>query len=198
MALVVCKKCNRTFSDTRNACIHCGALLNEEKEESKYKQIKNLISLDNFDNSEQIQLEQEFLKNNKGAYKYKQSTTFDKFATFTIIFSIVFFIVYFALMIYVSVADMEGVTWYDENNVDDTLAFVSLGCAVLSVLTTILWRVIEAVIILFNKESIKKYIYLKQFQKWLLEEKNIEYEPVFKKDWQREKFDKIDLTSMKL
>ena len=194
MSLVVCEKCGKKVSDTRNTCVHCGALLQNKIEKSN-KQTESLINFDNLDSSKKIQMEQEFIEKNKGAYKYKQKTTFDKFATFTMIFNFLFLICYFAFMIYLSVAEP---SWYDENNIDETIAFSSLGCVVFSFLIILLWKIVEAIKIIVNRNSIKKYVYIKEFQKWLLEKKNINYIPIFNRDSQKEIFDNIDLKYMKL
>lgn len=197
MALIECKKCGKSFSDTLDACIHCGAPLKED-ESSKNEKTSELISFDKLDSIRKLRLESEFVNGNKGAFKQKKRTTSDKFATFVMIFTILFFVSYFFLNIFLFVGEDEGIISFDSGFVDDTLAAVSLVLACASVLTALLWKITESIIILINKNSIKKYIYMKEFQKWLLEEKNIEYIPVFNRDSQKEIFDKIDLTCMKL
>ena len=44
-----------------------------------------------------------------------------------------------------------------------------------------------------RKNSDDKIIYIKKYQKWLLEEKNISYKPKFAKKQMQETFDSINL-----
>lgn len=196
MALIVCENCGKSCSDTRDKCVHCGASLREDKK-SNNERISNLISFDKFDNYKKIQLEKEFLKKNKSAFRYKQKTSFDKFATFTVLFTILYLITYFLLQIFLLVGSENEYIAYDYGVVNEPFAIASIVLAFVAVLVALLWIVIEAVTISFNKNSLKKYVYIKEFQKWLLE-KNIEYIPVFDKDSQKEIFEKIDLYRIKL
>lgn len=189
MALIICNKCGKNCSNTRDTCVHCGAPL-RDVEKNNNQRAGNLINFDKFDSIKKLQLETEFLKTNKGACKYKQRTTFCKLAKSAATFSVLYLIAYFALQIY-----LFAIKDYDIAN--ESFAIASLVLALLAPITALLFIIIEAITILSYKFSLKKYIYMKEFQRWLLE-RNIEYIPVFDRDSQKETFEKIDLTYMKL
>ncbi len=192
MAIVVCKVCGKTFSDTREACIHCGTLLKEKAiKQEKEVVINKKVDFNSLDKLRKIRLEEEFINDNKEALSYKQKTTYDKFGSKvskSVFFNVLFYIVLSILL-------------FAEFNVrvyNETYMIISLVSLIVAFVLVLFADLIEMIIVFVNKRSLKKYIYIKEFQKWLLEKKDINYIPVFDKDSQKEIFDKIDLEMMKL
>ena len=87
MALIICKHCGKKISDTTSTCIHCGKSLKDEPVvtspppvEIKTKDPERK-SFETLNQSTRHALEQEFLKANKKAFKFKRrEMEFEKFS----------------------------------------------------------------------------------------------------------------------
>ena len=202
MALVICKFCGKSFSDTRDRCVHCGASICEEKNKEENNDKENLFLFDNFDEQRKIELEIEFLNNNIGAYKYKQKTTYDKFthivsiiiASITFVYALLYFVAFIEIL---NSGGIETSTNISGKVHNEKFLKVSIVCLLIAFLIMSIVNIVEMCVVNFNKFSIKKYIYIKEFKKWLLEKKSIKYIPVFKKESQKATFEQIEEKDIK-
>ena len=67
------------------------------------------------------------------------------------------------------------------------LLVFALACLIYSIINSIIMKI-----------SIKQYVYMKKFQKWLKEEKGMDYMPPLQKIKQKRIFDSIDLETFNL
>ena len=210
MALIVCNNCGKKISDTIEKCIHCGALIKvsenrnsinicEENDKmlTKEKQ-KPLIDQDetvnrakfkNLSKDQQLKYEQEFVNSDKRFYNLKRrEAEFEKVGNFAF------------LMIGLTFAIFIGMNWiiakfglqlYNEGLYDFSM----------NVMLTILVASFALIIINFimkitYKRSIKRFIYMKGLKLWLEKEKNVDFSPPFLDDKEKEIFDDIDLETI--
>ena len=97
MALIICKKCGKNISDTSTRCIHCGTPIKDEAETLKVESpakpknetltpSKKLANFHKLSEDQQVALENEFLKSDKSARKYRRKgIEIGKFAWLTIL-----------------------------------------------------------------------------------------------------------------
>lgn len=206
MALVECKKCGKKVSDTIDKCIHCGASLKNEPTvvEVKPKPIidanalntiqetPNMKKFNSLSDSAKNALEKEFLETDEKFYKFrrkelefgKRASVFYKMATNGLIIVMVCRVAFHLFLkgeIFNETMLMIGVV----------LCVALIACGLVGAVGNFIAKKI------YNR-SIKKYVYLKSFQKWLKETKNIQYLPIFVDDKEKAMFDEIDLKEITL
>ena len=190
MALIICKACGKKVSDTIEKCIHCGTLFKEESvfnEEAEKKAEEELKRYDAYCEDDKLQMEKAFLAVDKWAKKFKK-----KEAVLKKLYSW-FLSILVLLMLFNSFWRHFGKDALEEKLYSQgvfeifavlfTVLFVGLLLGVFIVLG----------IATVEKRSVKKYIYMKKYQRWLKEAHGISYEPQFFGKKQRELFDAIDL-----
>lgn len=203
MALTVCKSCGKTVSDTVETCIHCGGSINGETIEQNVQQNVRLQEetsanteatkehdvYDYFIYSEdrRLSLEKAFIESDKWAYNYRR--TEEEIRKFKSLFeSIILFnmLSSFALMLaFMFIFDFKAY------KVD--LIYIALaGSAILFVLSSLM-SVVLHFMIKARRNAPERLVYLKKYQKWLLEEKNISFNPKFKKKGSQEAFANISV-----
>ena len=198
MALIVCKKCGKRVSDTAEKCIHCGASLTDN--DDAVKQEKETISKNideqsdlkipeysSYDDDDKIRLENEFLKSDRWAKKFRRmGIELGKFKS-------LFLEVMFAFVAYV------GICRYCYNNVFNKTIYnekiMAYSIVIISFLFVICFALLIATSIMgiVHKRSVKKYIYMKKYQRWLLKEKGISYTPLFVELKEKAIFDNVNL-----
>ena len=202
MALIVCKKCGQKISDTVELCIHCGALISGEpvveKEESKDVDIPNQnkeekmvqYNYEKYDEDIRIQLEQQFLTTDKWAKSFRRKGV--EIEQFKSLFS--WGLILPALIVLVVKCCYSYIfkeSYYNE---------LFLGIAIIGAISLFAVSLILTVVLFFvgvaYKRSLNKYIYMKKYQRWLLEEKNVRYTPVFLDQKSKEKFEKLDIDNI--
>jgi len=211
MSLIICKKCGRRVSNTANNCIHCGASLKEEisnklemistvEEHTEKENIEGLeniiysghrISFNQFSDDDRFALEREFLFKDKWARKYRSIK--EELNAFFYAWTYVLLTIISALMI------------LGLNRFFDNLLLINPSMAVLSTTSFILLGVLLLGMLIYSmvmkiifKVSLAKYIYMKKFQKWLKEEKAIEYKPALLTIKDKEIFDSLDLNNLNI
>ncbi len=196
MALIVCKHCGKSVSDTRENCIFCGGLLKGRKERQKEIVVaptpivkeRKTKNYDSLSLEEKQQLEKDFLKQDKRALSYRRKTrAYDAFNGITYLG-----LACIVLILVVTNVFFNGVERDPNKEIYEKLSMICLVVLFVGLLgLRIAGWTIEAI----SKNSVKYYVYLKKYQKWLLA-KNIEYIPAFKKEKQKEIFNQVDLKIM--
>ncbi|MBR2871173.1 MAG: zinc ribbon domain-containing protein [Clostridia bacterium] len=203
MAIITCEKCGKKISDTTSKCIHCGAMLKKEQE-AKVLSVKEEVKVPldktqyntkffSLDSAKQNKLEKEFLLQDKKAMKFKRrELEFKKFS------SIGSFAVYISLLCILGVrlllTKVLGVAeFYNEEYavIGAVGIFVTLGIGILILIINFICKII------YNR-SIKKYIYMKKFQRWLGSNKEIDFNPTFITNTEQALYNQIDLNTMDL
>lgn len=203
VAIVVCKKCGKNISDTVDTCIHCGALISELTEDKNSNQestendfINNeidenkekgeLIDYRLFDQDQRIELEKQFLQSDKRAMNYMRKNI--ESVSYMRIFMWFFYPYLLSHLFTEKILSFIDAPVYDDIlNIIGSLLLIILG---MILMICFIYSVVHQTKIKFSN---KKYYYMKKFQKWLKEEKNIDYYPPFVNIKEKEKFDKIDI-----
>ena len=199
MALIVCEKCGKKISDTASECIHCGAKIGVENDvssemnekEKKKNEPKDFLS---FSDDKQEKLEIEFLNYDVEARKwYQKHGAFSKLAVSGMGLATVSFV--FAFIISLLFGDKNPAESTDTVNMLYNVGYV--GVRVLQVFGIITCLVFNVAFIVVKRKK-RPEVYKKRFQKWLMDNKNIAYNPFFETQKERERFESVDLDYDKL
>lgn len=222
MALIVCEECGGKISDTVSVCIHCGAPVEKkvilqpedmviepvqiqplktpaapaEKKEEKY-------NYDKLNKDIRMQYELQFLESCDWAKKYRKSM-FD-IQKFKSLFATFFGMPYFAFfamfgLYFLALRIFEGVPNIFEDDAkvnDEAMKVYILGLVAIMAISAVA-RITMGIVDFANKRSWKKYAYIKKYQQWLAEEKNVQYSPIFADTKARERFESVDLDNLYL
>ncbi len=200
MALITCGKCGKKVSNTTTNCIHCGAKIYvaeqpqmEEptvtSEPETPPKIKG-IAFSSLNEDEQIKLENEFVSKDIRAKKYRRMGVEAKIFGFIAFWMLLFARLLLVIQGYI-ITDMFGGVIYQPDLID-------WSGSILSVLV-IVWLVAFIMCVysaIAFKNRLRKCIYMKKFQKWLMDEKNINYIPNLITEKDRQLFNQIDLNTM--
>ena len=201
MALTVCRHCGRTVSDTVETCIHCGGILAEPVVEPEILQPQDAqpqaeaeeqVVYDYFLYSEEQRknLELAFLESDAWAYKYRHTgIELEKFKSlFGDIMAGLFIPAAALLLAFCFIFDMEAYSV-------DLIKTALMGGGILFAVSLPTMLVLS-IVIKVREKSEDKLIYIKKYQKWLLEEKSISYGPKFAKTQMQELFDSINIDKL--
>ena len=203
MALIVCKKCGKKISDTVENCIHCGASISEEKDiftesdtvsdkadlKANSTQQDKIIDYDSFNEEDKIKLESEFLSSDKWAAKFRRTKIeLPKFRAVLIL--PLWGFLGWGLFYKYYIANQ---TVYDVNKATAS-AILIVALFAVSLISLIATHIVGKV----HKKSVNRYIYMKKYQQWLLNEKKISFIPTFVKTEEKIIFDNINIDNMKL
>ncbi|MBR2343960.1 MAG: hypothetical protein IKA64_06895 [Clostridia bacterium] len=206
MALIICKQCGKSISDTTSHCIHCGAptaeptadiVLPEDLEEKaqsdlcedESKEDNAVVDFSDLDEEEKAALQLEFWKEDKRARNYirKELSLWPYF--FLTVLSLVGGRWLPRLQSW-ALNNFFGGTVYKYEWLD--LAEVFLDAI------HILW-IVSVVFTLYNaithRSRLNRQVYHKRMQLWLLKNKGIHFMPNFISQKDKEVFDKINLDS---
>ncbi len=200
MALITCKSCGKTISDTTSVCIHCGAPTQEpsapiENETASDVQKdntekENIVYFKDLKEEEKDALQYEFWQADKRARAYIQKEVNLYSYLFFSILALVLPRALLALRDWVKDKFFEG-----NVHSEDWLTysdFFAVAIAVLWIACLVLW-----IYTLFTYRSrLKRQTYHRRLQKWLLENKNIHFMPNFLSKKDQEVFEKIDLNTI--
>lgn len=202
MALIICKNCGKTVSDTVDVCIHCGeniksteAFSRENNQEPSFITEKDtakpiLKDFTFYSAEEQIALEKEFLSNDGWAKKYRQrQIELPSFLrTAMLSWGWAFIIIAFSFKINESLLE----TMFTFSPASEICVFSAIASTLLLFITILCRLVIKIRLRL----TFAKYIYMKKFQVWLYKEKSVNYIPPITKFKEQQIFKSIDLNSL--
>ena len=204
MGLIVCKNCGKRISDTVDDCIHCGAPINDkpfDKEnapssptiesappspETPRKKVFTHLGL-----KKRLELEMEFLESDKWAKRYQRDRNeMGEFGSAIFVTFGLFMCIGFVGRTILTKLNMISISNSPPYLIEFSISFIALGALLIgmfiySIVKRIYYRSINA-----------KYVYMKKFQRWLNNEKNIEYFPPLKTIRQQMLFDNIDLDKL--
>ena len=195
MALIICKHCGRKVSDTVSDCIHCGnSLQTEELVENSAPIVEDKFiepekkSFNALNSDTRYALEQEFLTVDKKALKIKRTEA--EFKKFSSLCSTMIFLGLALILIsrFVAQRIFKGEI-YDEKMLLVGACLIIFGL----IGGGIVCGIINIVLKIIYKRSAKRCIYLKRFQIWLYETKDLRYEPIFINKREEAIFKKLDL-----
>ena len=195
MALIVCKNCGKKISDSVDKCIHCGFLRSEITEEIKNEIPKgNAIEKEKpqkdffyYNKEEKAVLEKQFINSDKWAWKYRRKQdSFKKITVLTVGWVNLAFGVHFVI----ALASPSLFTFTTETAWTAAVSVLLIG--ILWIASMII-LVINSVLSKIHKGSINSIIYHKKFQKWLYENHEISYKPIFGKKKHQEQFESLNL-----
>ena len=193
MALIKCRECGKSISDTTDKCIHCGAFVHKnDADESADENNSESINLDDFVifkdlmAHKRIELEMEFCHSDKWALRYvrkiHEPKSIQKIAGIADMFG-------FACIIFVILFARTNPDWQPYNDKLFTAGII------LGICTGIVGFAITFFSLIFqyiHARSIKKNLYYhKKLQVWLRKEKNIIYYPDFATQKIKDKYDSI-------
>lgn len=200
MALITCGKCGKKVSNTRSTCFQCGAkiyfteeinieapaVINEFEETPEV----TLPVFSSLSEDEQIDLENEFISKDKRARKYRRTGAEIKKFGFIGFWLLLFGRLLFALQSYIIVNVFDEKIYQPKliewsNNILAVLVIIWLLAFIMCIYSSITF-----------KNRLRKCIYMKKFQKWLKDEKNINYIPNLITEKDRKTFNQIDLNTM--
>ena len=200
MALITCKSCGKTISDTTSVCIHCGAPLQEpiapiEKEptsdvQNNDTQKDTFVYFKDLQEEEKDALQYEFWQTDKRARAYVQKEVNLYSYLFFSILALVLPRALLALRDWVKDKFFEG-NVYSEDWLTYSTIFAA-AIAVLWIICLILWIY---TLVSYRSRS-KRQTYHRRLQKWLLENKGIHFTPNFHSKKDQEVFEKIDLNTL--
>ncbi len=194
MGLITCKNCGKKISDTVENCIHCGKPIKETEQETATYDTSDKASSQQFapfsfyTEDDRLALEREFLSNDEWAKKYRRTVeelpSFSRMSVFSLFLPI--------LILDALHKFNDNFTGFDFLNSTiigsiSILSFILLAIMFVGMVSYVIFTKIHL------KITMSKYIYMKKFQKWLKEVKQIDYTPTFIKIKEKEKFDQIDL-----
>ena len=210
MALITCKYCGKSISDTTNKCIHCGGevktnptlennVTNEDAKfasthatpETKNSSNDKKVQFDKLGKNYQVDLEEEFMNSNKSLFKYRRKgieiKKFGEIAMWLLLLPRVLLVI----QSYVAKKFFNGVI-YDQIWIERSYQF--------AIAIAFVW--IVSLIMLFYsgisyRNKVKKIAYKKLFQKWLLEERQIVYYPNLTTNKEQQIFDNIDINTFR-
>lgn len=193
MALIKCRECGKSISDTTDKCIHCGAFVHKNAaDESADENNSESINLGDFVifkdlmAHKRIELELEFCHSDKWALKYvrkiQEPKSIQKIAGIADTFGFI------CIMLIILLAGTNP-DW-QPYNYELFAAGIILGVCtgILGFVITILSLILQHI----HARSIKKNLYYhKKLQVWLRKEKNIIYYPDFATQKIKDKYDSI-------
>lgn len=193
MAIIICKKCGKKVSDTTDVCIHCGHPTHEEKSSDKEEKIKiekNVYNFNSFAEDDKLILERDFLRADKWAMNYR--TRKEEISSFLAMLAITLFCLVLALKIvgYVNKDFFAGEIY------NESFAAIAISCLIALLALLLVISVYSVCMNINFKVTMARFIYMKKFQKWLKENKNIEYTPPFIKTKEKEIFEKINIDTL--
>lgn len=191
MAIIICKNCGKKVSDTVDVCIHCG---NNPKEENKNNVIEvsnefaevKTVEFDDLKEKEQLKLEAEFVKQDKWAKRYMldviELPSFGRLLYYPAIAIVILRILHRLTEVFAT-----GELINEELSV--IAAISGIGLVVLP-LCTFFYSVVKRI---YNRITQAHLIYLKKFQKWLMDNQNISYYPELKNLRQKATFESMNI-----
>ena len=195
MALIICKSCGKKVSDTVDVCIHCGQNPKEEivekVEEPTVQEPPAQKKAEYYDLSEreQIALEAEFAKQDKSAKKYLlDAFELSSFMKPILFYPILAFVLVRGLFTLAEMFDILNTETANET-LSGVAAVSGIGLIVLCACMFIYGLVKK----IYNRITNAYLIYLKKFQKWLKENKDIDFYPELEKARQKAFFESINI-----
>lgn len=198
MALIICKECGKKVSDTCTKCIHCGTPILEGSDDIQKKSVaekmqstvsddqKTLMNFDRLENDDRTILEREFLKCDSWARKYRRTKAEIPSFGFAIIWCICVLYIIFKTVFTFELFPIGDVINPMFERIS-LISFIALGVLLVGMhIYSIFARI-------YLKISLGRYVYMKKFQKWLKEYKDIEYTPPIIKIKEKRIFDSIDI-----
>lgn len=197
MALISCPNCGKQISDTSAKCFHCGHNLVKN-----FDPTVPLIEFKNLTVALQKELENEFYKLKSYGDYMKKNKLFEKTMHIGWIVSLIFClfavscIVAYFYVFEILLGNIKGYSEYEE--VRSVFMGAMINLSVVSIVSVAIILIVRHT--LGEKHNINRLIILKNFQKWLSEEKGIDYLVHFgdKKARDKELFDKIDINKDKV
>lgn len=199
MALTVCKNCGKTVSDTVETCIHCGGSINSETmEQNVYQQEEtstkteatdehNVYDYYIYSETRRVSLEKAFIESDKWAYNYRRIE--EEIRKFKSLFETIILVTVWSSLALI----LAFIFIFDFKAYKEDLIYIALaGSTILFVLSALMSFVLHFMI-KARRNAPERLVYLKKYQKWLLDEKNISYKPVFKKKSSQEAFTNISI-----
>ena len=199
MALTICKKCGKRVSDTVEKCIHCGALLNQpeepaivvqndadNKESASETAVGEPVRLESLNERIRKELEEEYLAADEWARKYRRSKAE------TASYSRYLFIYLGLLLLYLRALELFDITFAGPliNQTAFIVSVISLALLLGISFALLVYAIVKRVHL---KLTLARYVYLKRYQGWLLKEKKIDFEPHFKRNIEKQRFDSINV-----
>ncbi len=178
MALINCPHCGRQISDTCGVCIHCGKSIKS----LHVGQLKKYFSLPSID---RITLDNEFfyVRNKKYGKVMNKAASLSLYKSASLWTAVILGICAGILTFAVVKTNPA-----QQNNL---LIAMSLPC---SFVMAIIFYIVSGILYLrLRKVNKKLIISLKRYQKWLKEEKAIEFNPKFSSSWQSGYYAQINL-----
>lgn len=196
MAIIICKSCGKKVSDTVDICIHCGKSptkeITEAPKETNPKDSNEVKKQNFFDlnQKQQFALESEFLKQDKFAKRYMLDTMEFGFYITPLCFYPILAVLALRLIRFLSQAFNIPLGENVINETFSTLAAVfGIGLIVLCACMFI-YGLGKKV---YNLITQARFVYMKKFQKWLIENKDIVFYPELKNARQKAIFDAINI-----
>lgn len=206
MALITCKNCGKRISDTVSNCIHCGAATKDIivtptviRSYSTISPLKHsdtptaaLTDFNKLGEDKKVELENEFLKSDKRARAYvRKGVSANAYVSLAS-----FLLPAWPILVFLRKWAIEN--WFQGKIYDQqwiNYSYYFLFAIVILALVSVTLGFYSA----FSRMGrVKKQLYYKKFQRWLLKKKSIQYTPnwVSKKD--KQVFEQIDLNTMDL
>jgi hypothetical protein len=198
MALIVCRHCGKKVSDTVETCIHCGGLIEEpvgQPEEMRTQEpvvqaeqeTPTIYQYSGFSEERQLKLEKAFLDSDQWAYKYRHKEV-ELISFKSMIGWILVSLIWSTLLLGLAFAFLFDMRAYRADLVITAL----VGAGILFAISVIV-NIVLSIVLKVRKKSNERLIYLKKYQKWLMEEKHVAYQPKFDKQQMQETFEMINL-----
>ena len=187
MALIECRACGKKISDTTEKCIHCGSLTKEpevEKIEETTITPPKARDYNQISDYERNALEMEFIRQDEEAMKYKVMQN-DRLR-FKKLRASAWPIWLLSFLFSVKAFEEAGITTYT-SGFAFSLALLFNGLILLLIISITIYLSFTKKA---EKTSSKRFVYLKKYQCWLLNEKKIEYTPVFVTEKEKILFEK--------
>ena len=161
--------------------------IEEKKEKESF--VAKFYSLDKL---KQNELEKEFLNSDNKAFKFRQMEL--EFSKFSSVAHSAFWGSIFLLFVIRYLC----INVFEKQIQIYNLLMASAVFAIISVVLGVIIFIVNLVRKGKYKRSMGKYVYMKKFQKWLKENKQIEYIPILLEVNEKEIFEQIDLSIMDL
>ncbi len=196
MALIVCHECGKRVSDTSDICIHCGVPLKKcdateikelpnEKEEKteKDRTAESVLRFNSLGKEEQRNITKAFLKSDKISKKYR-----DKLLTNDMlikIFTLNFLLLVFSLgFLYFGLGHLV--------KTQESFILIALFGGVIAILQSVFMFIFIFRRRILNR-NMKRLVFEKKFQTWLMENKGISYNPVFINEREKRFFESLKI-----
>ena len=188
MALITCKNCGKSISDTTEKCIHCGAPVGVDvettadsadnasvKTENKTEKKINFLAMSDED---QIKLEEEFLDSDPDAFKWYKSFYEKKIIS--------------GVMVVLMIPCLLGMLFVTTQDGSIELRIAGIFLLVAFCILAIVFSFSSKGISPRNNKR-KQFVYQKRFQRWLKDKKNIEYTPTIWRKSDEAIFESVDI-----